>query len=86
MANKSVGVTRNDAETVSPALHPDGFTRWPGLREIWPVSRETVRTRERAGRFPKHVQLGSTRSIGWKNSELLRWLADPNGYRAPEIG
>ncbi|WP_080436350.1 helix-turn-helix transcriptional regulator [Burkholderia ubonensis] len=63
------------------ALPLDGFTRWADLKRIVPLSHESVRLRERAGRFPRRVQLGSARCVGWPNRELHRWLADPVGYR-----
>lgn len=68
-----------------PALPPGGFTRWSGLRRIIPLSREAVRLRELANRFPKRVNLGSARCVAWKNSDILEWLADPTNYRASEV-
>ncbi|RQQ13279.1 AlpA family phage regulatory protein [Burkholderia stagnalis] len=62
----------------------DGFTRWNDLKRFVPLSHESVRKRELAGRFPRRVQLGSARCVAWKNSEVHRWFADPAGYRAPE--
>ncbi|KGS95054.1 helix-turn-helix transcriptional regulator [Burkholderia pseudomallei] len=66
------------------ALPLDGFTRWADLKRLVPMSHETVRLRERAGRFPKRVKLGSSRTVAWPNRELRRWMADPTGYRAPD--
>ncbi|MBN3779798.1 AlpA family phage regulatory protein [Burkholderia sp. Ac-20345] len=66
------------------ALPLDGFTRWADLKHLVPLSRETIRLREIAGRFPKRMQLGSSRSAAWPNREIHRWLADPAGYRVPE--
>lgn len=63
------------------SLPLDGFSRWNDLEPFLPFSRETARQRELAGRFPKRVQLGSTRCVGWPNRELHRWLADPANYR-----
>ncbi|EFP64434.1 Predicted transcriptional regulator [Ralstonia pickettii] len=65
------------------ALPADGFTRWKDLKAFVPLSREAVRLREKAGRFPKRIHL-SQRCAAWPNRELHRWLADPAGYRAPE--
>lgn len=65
------------------ALPLDGYTRWGDLKRFVPLSHESVRKRELAGRFPRRVALGSSRSVGWSNRELHRWLADPVGYRAP---
>ncbi|ARL99628.1 transcriptional regulator [Burkholderia pseudomallei] len=66
------------------ALPLDGFTRWADLKRLVPFSHETVRRRECAGRFPKRVKLGSSRTVAWPNRELHRWMADPTGYRAPD--
>ena len=68
----------------SESLPLDGFSRWNDLRAFVHFSRETLRKREIEGRFPKRVQLGSARSVGWKNRELHRWIADPAGYRAED--
>ncbi|KGC39077.1 MULTISPECIES: helix-turn-helix transcriptional regulator [Burkholderia] len=65
------------------ALPLDGYTRWADLKHLIPLCRESIRLRELAGRFPKRTQLGSSRSAAWPNRELHRWLADPDGYRAP---
>lgn len=59
----------------------DGYTRWDLLKLFVPKSHESVRQLERAGRFPKRVQLGSARCVGWPNREIHKWLADPSGYR-----
>ncbi|MCR4464837.1 AlpA family transcriptional regulator [Burkholderia sp. SCN-KJ] len=70
-------------DTASSTLPLDGYTRWGDLKRFVPLCMNSVTTRERAGRFPKRVQLGSSRSVAWPNRELHRWLADPDGYRAP---
>ncbi|WP_081057555.1 MULTISPECIES: helix-turn-helix transcriptional regulator [Burkholderia cepacia complex] len=64
------------------ALPLDGYSRWQNLRQFVPLSREAIRLREIAGRFPRRVQLGSQRCIAWPNREIHRWLADPTNYRA----
>lgn len=60
----------------------DGYSRWADLSRLVPLSRESIRLRENAGRFPRRVQLGSQRCIAWPNREIHRWLADPSNYRA----
>ncbi|WP_425551665.1 helix-turn-helix transcriptional regulator [Burkholderia seminalis] len=70
--------------TTPQSLPFDGFTRWSSLKYFIPLSREAVRLRELAGRFPERVQLGSPRCVAWPNREIHRWLADPAGYRALE--
>ena len=67
---------------LSQALPLDGYSRWQNLKQFVPLSREAIRLREIAGRFPRRVQLGSQRCIAWPNREIHRWLADPTNYRA----
>ncbi len=82
-AKTSTESTHNGVHLPPPKSLPrDGYTRWGELKRIVPLSHETVRQREHAGRFPKRVQLGSARCVAWPNWEILRWLADPAGYRA----
>jgi prophage regulatory protein len=82
-AKESIESAHNSVHLPSPKSLPlDGYTRWDGLKRIIPLSHETVRQRERNGRFPKRVQLGSARCVAWPNREIHRWLADPAGYRA----
>lgn len=63
------------------ALPADGFSRWNNLRDLVPFSRETLRKREKEGKFPRRVHL-TQRCAAWPNRELHRWFADPVGYRA----
>ncbi|VWC44395.1 helix-turn-helix transcriptional regulator [Burkholderia lata] len=85
MATKDHKAATPDAAQATPQSLPlDGFTRWSDLKHFIPLSQESVRTRELAGRFPKRVQLGSARCVAWPNREIHRWLADPAGYRVPE--
>lgn len=73
------------AQSEPQSLPLDGFTRWNDLKRLVPLSHEAVRLRERAGRFPKRVQLGSARCVAWPNRELHRWFADPAGYQAQSV-
>ncbi|WP_082754538.1 helix-turn-helix transcriptional regulator [Burkholderia savannae] len=81
-ANQRKVSTLGHAQSEPQSLPLDGYSRWPDLKHIIPMSREAVRQRELAGRFPKRVQLGSERCVGWPNREIHRWMADPAGYRA----
>ncbi|TDR04340.1 helix-turn-helix transcriptional regulator [Paraburkholderia silvatlantica] len=74
----------NQAATfyASATLHPEGFSRWPVVRRLVGMGRETVRQHEQRGIFPKHVSIGP-RTAAWRNADLLAWLADPAAYRAP---
>ncbi|AWG33573.1 helix-turn-helix transcriptional regulator [Burkholderia cenocepacia] len=76
---------QSNATPIDPALQAlplDGYSRWPDLSRLVPLSRESIRQREIAGRFPRRVQLGSQRCVAWPNREIHRWLADPANYRA----
>lgn len=76
---------QNASPDAPSALPFDGFSRWGFLKYFIPLSHESVRRRELAGRFPKRVQLGSARCVAWPNREIHRWLADPSGYRVEGI-
>jgi prophage regulatory protein len=80
-ANKAQPVASPGAQPDALSLPLDGYTRWADLKRIIPMSHEAVRLREIAGRFPKRVQLGSARCVGWPNREIHRWMADPANYR-----
>ncbi|KWB90515.1 transcriptional regulator [Burkholderia ubonensis] len=47
------------------------------------MSRETVRQREREGKFPHSIRL-TQRCTVWNNREIHRYLADPLNYRAAD--
>jgi predicted DNA-binding transcriptional regulator AlpA len=59
----------------------DGLSRWNDLKKFIPFSRETLRQREREGKFPRRQHL-TKRCAAWPNRELHRWFADPLNYRA----
>ncbi|HDR9080657.1 TPA: AlpA family phage regulatory protein [Burkholderia vietnamiensis] len=83
MGNAANTTPNGGARLPTPeALPADGFTRWNSLRAFVPFSRETVRKREKEGRFPRRQHLGSERCAAWPNRELHRWFADPVNYRA----
>lgn len=46
--------------------------------QVTGLSRTTIRRRVRSGDFPAPVRLGSlaTRSVGWRASEVKRWIED----------
>ncbi len=62
-------------------LPVDGFSRWNDLQRFVPMSRESVRQRELAGKFPRRQYL-TKRCAVWSNREIHRWFADPLNYRA----
>ncbi len=64
-------------------LPADGYIRWNVLKTFVPFSRETLRKREKEGRFPRRHHL-TQRCTAWSNRELHRWFADPASYRAED--
>lgn len=66
------------AVTSLPAV---GMSRWQQLQHIVPVSREKWRQLCLAGRAPAPVRI-SERCTMYSNEQVLRWIADPVGYRA----
>ncbi|KWB61302.1 AlpA family transcriptional regulator [Burkholderia ubonensis] len=47
------------------------------------LSRSTIYQRMKDRTFPQAVRVGA-RSVAWRREDILAWLADPAGYRAPE--
>jgi predicted DNA-binding transcriptional regulator AlpA len=72
--------TQENAPT-GARLPVDGLSRWEQIKVFVPLSRESVRQRELAGRFPRRQHL-TKRCAVWPNREIHRWLADPLNYRA----
>ena len=48
--------------------------RKPELLSRVPLSDPTIWRLERAGKFPRHLQLGGN-SVGWFEAEIEAWLA-----------
>lgn len=48
------------------------------------LSRPTLYRRITARRFPAPIHLGG-RACGWANAALQDWIADPEGYLAPDL-
>lgn len=59
--------------------------RYPALKREKGIdySREHIRRLERAGRFPKRIQLGDN-SVAWIEAEIDAWLADIAALRETE--
>jgi prophage regulatory protein len=61
---------------------PDGPERILRLREVLNktgLSRSSLYRRIDQGRFPRQVKIAE-RCVGWRQSELNGWLADPFFY------
>jgi prophage regulatory protein len=54
--------------------------RYPALKLIVGISRIQVRRLEKAGKFPKHIQL-SANAIGWIESEIHAWINERKAER-----
>lgn len=52
----------------------DRFVREAECRQISGLSRSMRYELERAGRFPSHVKLTGERVVGWRLSDLMRWM------------
>lgn len=70
---------REIAQIESP--NPDRLVREKECRQITGLSRQRRWEMEKAGRFPKRINLG-TRSIAWRLSELQAWINDVSENRA----
>ena len=72
------------ASRVPATLPLDGLSKWGDLRGSIRLSRETVRQREKEGKFPRSIRL-TQRCTVWNNREIHRYLADPLNYRAADV-
>jgi prophage regulatory protein len=53
----------------------DRLLRLPEVMRVTGMRRVTIWRNERAGKFPRRVRLG-IRAIGWRESEISRWIAE----------
>lgn len=53
----------------------DRAIRKPELREVTGLSDATIWRLEKAGKFPKRLQLGGN-AVAWLQSEIMAWLRD----------
>lgn len=63
---------------------PDRILRLEDVLFRCGLSRSTIYRKISEGTFPVQVRVGLN-SVGWKESELSRWIANPMGYR-PLLG
>ena len=59
---------------------PDRIIRLKTVINRSGLSRSTVYRKISEGTFPPKVKL-SLNGVGWRESELNRWISDPVGYR-----
>jgi prophage regulatory protein len=48
------------------------------------LKRSTIYQRMQEGTFPRPIRLGE-RAVGWRASDIERFLEDPAGYRVPDL-
>lgn len=49
--------------------------RFPELKKVTGMSRSTIWREEHGGRFPRRIRI-SKGIVGWKESEVQKWIAD----------
>lgn len=69
----------------------DNIIRLPETRRRTGLSRSTIYRKMARGIFPSSVPLGENVNgdvcaVGWYESEINAWVADPSGWRAAEGG
>lgn len=62
---------------------PDRIIRLPTVLSRSGLSRSTVYRKMGDGTFPPKLKV-SLNGVGWRESELNRWIANPAGYRPAE--
>ncbi|WP_074973270.1 helix-turn-helix transcriptional regulator [Metapseudomonas otitidis] len=62
----------------------DRFLREAEVIEATSLARSTLRREVKAGRFPSPVQITPGR-VGWRQSEVNRWLADPTRWEPQRV-
>ncbi|MEK6291017.1 MAG: AlpA family phage regulatory protein [Paraburkholderia tropica] len=66
----------------SAPLAPGHMLRFVDLRAYLRLSKHTILDLERTGRFPHAIRYGPRCTL-WRSDEVIEWLKDPAGYRAP---
>jgi len=54
--------------------------RWINVKEQVPLSRSQIWRLEKAGKFPRRIQL-SENSVGWDSEEIEQWLNERKAAR-----
>lgn len=55
-----------------------------GILGMVPFSRATLWRKVKDGSFPRPTKL-SERTTAWPTAEVLKWIADPMGYRSSSL-
>ena len=64
-------------------LRETKILRWAELQSVLGLSRMTIYRMEKAGEFPKRIQIGSS-SVGWLEHEVKAWLDDRMANRVED--
>ena len=68
-----------------PTDSPARILRLKAVLERTGLSRSTLYRKIQAGRFPAQVRT-SDRCIGWRESDIERWLRNPMYYSRTDVG
>ena len=60
---------------------PPRFLPYQQLRQFVPFTRQHLSRLEKAGLFPKRVQIGANR-VAWRDDEISAWAEQRSGERA----
>jgi prophage regulatory protein len=63
---------------------PDRIVRLKTVVHRSGLSRSTVYRKINDGTFPRQVKVSSN-VVGWRESDLDCWIADPLGYQPPDL-
>jgi len=63
---------------------PDRIIRLKTVLHRTGLSRSTVYRKIAEGTFPPQIPI-SVHGAGWSETEINRWVANPPGYRVPEV-
>ncbi len=63
---------------------PDRIIRLKTVLYRSGLSRSTVYRKMQDGTFPPRIKV-NINGIGWRESELNRWISNPPAYRAPDL-
>ena len=63
-----------------PGRYPPRFLPYEELRQLVPYTRQHLSRLERAGLFPKRVQIGANR-VAWRADEITAWAEARSGAR-----
>jgi predicted DNA-binding transcriptional regulator AlpA len=78
---EQVNPKAGSAASSAPVLPPVGLSTWRQIAPFLPIARTSWYNLVVAGKAPQPIRL-SEKCTCYRNEEVLRWIADPVGYRA----